>query len=295
MGMIKSGLIILASLILFISIFLGNIFLITSLSLDYNTINPELTKIATKIANNENSLTQKINTAYPKMTIDCENQTEIQLTNYSIPYEYLIPCSTVEKGPESIINETIQNIIKKSYNKEYDCKFSDCIKDTPLYLASNTYKNNLKSKFNKTLILSLALIIAIFFLVEKKRNSLTITGTAIILASLFLIKIDLPIKAFTKTIRLLSKINLTNDYLSELIPLLFLKTQTVFNISIAIGTMLIVLGIGLGLLKLLLNGKEKKFTKREVEEIVDKKLSKKPTTNWFSGLLKDKKASEKKV
>ena len=294
MGMIKSGLIVFISLILFISIFLGNIFLITSLSLDHDTINPELTKIVTKITNEQLNLNRLVNTQYPTLLNICKNQTEIYLANYSIPSSFSVPCDTVKTNPEEIINYTIHQIIEESYYKDYDCKFSECIKISPLYLASNTYRNNLKSKFNKTLILSLALITAIFLLVEKKKNSLIITGGAIILASLLLIKINLPIQTFIKTISFLAKINLTNDYISELIPLLFSKTQTVFNINIMLGTMLVVLGIGLGFLKLLTKGKEKKFTKREVEEIVDKKLSKNPTTDFFSKLFA-KKSSEKKA
>ena len=92
------------------------------------------------------------------------------------------------------------------------------------------------------------------------------------LATLPLIKIDYPIKIFSKTMGILPFTKQAGNYLSELLLLLFTKTQTVFNFSIALATMLIVLGIGLGFLKILT--KEKKFTKKDVEEIVEKKLSK---------------------
>ena len=273
---------------------MGNIFLITSLSLDHDTINPELTKIVTKITNEQLNLNQLVNTQYPTLLNICKNQTKIYLANYSIPSSFSVPCDTIEKNPEEIINYTIHQIIEESYYKDYDCKFSECTKSSPLYIISEANRNNLKSKFNKTLIFSIILIIIIFLLVEKKKNTLTVTGIILILAALPLTKIDFPIKLFTKTLGIVAKTNFINNDISNLILLMFSKTQTVFNVNIMLGTMLIVLGIGLGFLKLLTKGKEKKFTKREVEEIVDKKLSKNPTTDFFSKLFA-KKPSEKKA
>jgi len=294
MGMIKSGLILLASFILLISFLLGNIFLIASLSLDYDTINPELTEITTNIANTESNLNNTININYPLMLETCKNQTEIQLTNYSIPYNYSVPCDTIITGEKEILNYTINEIIKKAYYKKYECKFSDCLKVSPLYLTSETYKNNLKSKFKKTLTFSIILIIILFLLVEKKKNILTLTGIVLALSTIPLTKIYFPIKILSKGIEIAAKTKIVNSYPSELIGLLFTKTQSVFNINITIATMLIVVGIGLGFLKFITKGKEKKFTKKEVEDIVEKKLiDKEKIKEKFTNLLKSKKAKKK--
>jgi len=275
MGLIRSGLILFASCILIISLLLTNIFLITSLSLDYETISPKLIKITTTIANNEADLTRKIETNYQLMLKDCENKTILELTNYSIPYNYSIPCEIINESQEKIINHTIKKIIEKAYYKDYDCKFSECIKNSPLYLTSNEYKDKLNSKFKKTLIFSLVLIIIIFILTEKKRNTLILTGISLILATLPLAKVNIPINILSKIIGLASKIRIMDNYLSELITLLFSKTWTVFNFNITIGTMLIVVGAGIGLIKFFLYGKEKKYTKSDIENIVEKKLAQK--------------------
>jgi len=294
MGIFRGGLLILVSIMLFISILLGNIFLITSLSLDYETIQPKLIGITTNMANNEANLNQLLNINYHQILDDCKNQTEIYLTNYSINYNYKVPCETATKGSTEIANYTIEKIIEKAYYKDYDCKFTECIRESPLYIISETNKNKLKSNFNKALILSLILVAAIFVLVEKKRNTLIVTGIVIFLASLPLTKIDYPIKIFSKFMGIIPFTKTINDQLTELIILMFSYTQTIFNFNVALASMLIVLGIGLGLLHFLKHKGEKKFTKSEVEQIVDKRLNDNFIKEKFSKFIGNKKSKKKK-
>ena len=144
MGILRGGLLIFISTVLLISVLLASIFLTASLSLNYDILQPELTKITTGIANDQTDLANIISTSQPLMLKICRNQPEIQLTNFEIPYNYSINCDTVRMGPEEITSNAIEQIIKKAYYKDYDCKLSECIVTSPLYIISETNKNKLK-------------------------------------------------------------------------------------------------------------------------------------------------------
>jgi hypothetical protein len=229
MGLIRSGIVVLFSALLFLSLFLGNTFLTLSWSLEYETVQPHLTNL-TENTIKDLGIEKTITDNYEIMELYCENEEIYNLEN-EINIE--IPCSTIVQGPQQTIEYGIQKSIEKIYYQEYDCEFWDCIKttDSIFALVSETAKDYWNSKFYLTLITSIILFTLLIIFIESKKSALTITGALMIMASL----------PFRKTNWLIS--TLSEGKLTEIISLFFTRSYNVFLTMLIIGSIILLIGL----------------------------------------------------
>src|SRR3989339_762344 len=189
MGFIRSILLIGVSILLFLSLFIGNIFLTLSWSLEYETVKPQMISLVEDLANNE-GLFESVNKNFYSMTTYCQNNSEYVFAQEG--YTFVIPCENILLGPEEVIKYSIANLVMQMYYEEYDCNFWDCVKSTdkPFVLVSEKAKDYWKSKFYFVLMITIGLIILIFLLAEQKSNFTIILGGLIIFSSLPFMKIN---------------------------------------------------------------------------------------------------------
>lgn len=239
MGLIRGGLVFILGIFLLMSLIAGNIFLTLSLSSNPENLKEELASETGKLIESaaENALgigvEEAIDEILPELQSHCENNTEYVFSEQG--YTINIPCETVQKGKEAIIEEGISNIVDEIYEKEYECEsILECLSSSDpknsLYIISEEAKQEWKSKFNLTLFISIFLIVIMFFLVSQKIDLPIIVGFLIVLSSI-------PILGINKIISLL-------DFpFIKIIPLLFSASGFVFSIVFITGIALLTFGI----------------------------------------------------
>jgi len=296
MGLIRGGLLVIASVLLFLLFLAGNLFFAFNLSLDYNNVQTELKPIITDIVE-KNNLRQNINQEFWVMESYCQNNSEYVFSNENsgdFNYVFSIPCDVVSQGPESVIDYGINSLIEKSYYKDYNCNFWDCFKQKdPLFLFSKQAQDYWNSKFYLILSLSIVLIILIFLLAEKKSNFPVIIGSLLVLSSMLL---KLSSAFFLKLA--LSTLSFFTEFDSsfDMFNFVLVQLNSVILITFIIGIIILAIGIILKLFKVgfkisnifskLQKEDEgsKEISKEEVKEIVKKEVEK----------IKDIKKSKKK-
>ena len=262
MGFFKGSFLFIASVLLLISFLLGNIFLTLNMSLNYETLQSEFTPVVKDVAEKEFSISSVIvDEQFFLMELYCQNNSEFVFSESG--YTFVIPCDVVAKGSDAVIEEGINSLVNDIYYQDYDCNFWNCLdkSEVPYFLVSEKAKDYWKSKFYITLFVSFILIVLTFLLVEQKYNLLTLTGGLLIVSSLPLIKLE----------KILSLINY--KYVSDFIAIFFSKSYSVFLVSFILG--IIVLGIGIGLKFYMSDSFKKKFSRKEVKDIVKEEVSKK--------------------
>jgi len=239
MGLIRGGLALILGTVLLVSLIAGNIFLTLSLSSSPENLKEELASETGKLIESAAEdvlgirVEEVIDEVLPKLESHCENNTEYVFSEQG--YTITIPCETVQKGKDAIIEEGISDIVDEVYEKEYECEsILECISDpnlkNSLYFISEGAKQEWKSKFNLTLLVSTLLIVIMFFLVSQKIDLPIIVGFLIILSSL-------PILGINKIISFL-------DFpFIKIIPLLFSESDFVFLLGFVIGIALMTFGI----------------------------------------------------
>tara|TARA_Y100000034_G_scaffold41320_2_gene50841 strand:+ start:2497 stop:3291 length:795 start_codon:yes stop_codon:yes gene_type:complete len=262
MGFFKGGLLFIVSIVLLFSFLAGNIFLTLNMSLDYKILQSEFTPVIKDVAEKEFSISSVIvDEQFFLMELYCQNNSEYVFSESGYVFE--IPCDVVIKGSDAVIEEGINGLLEDIYYKDYECNFWNCLdkSEVPYFLVSEKAKEYWKSKFYLSLLVSVVLVILIFFLVEQKYNLFTLTGSLLIISSLPLIKLE----------RLSSFINYR--YVSDFLIVFFSKSYNVFLISFILG--IIILGVGIGLRFYMPNSIKKKFSKSDVKKIVKEEISKK--------------------
>ena len=262
MGFFKGTFLFIASIILLLSLLAGNIFLALSMSLNYETLQSEFTPVIKDVAEKEFGISSVIvDEQFLLMELYCQDNSEYVFSESGYVFE--IPCSIVDQGSDAVIEKGISDFADDIYYQDYECDFWDCFykSEVPYFLVSEKAKEYWKSKFYLSLLLSIILIIAIFFLVEQKYNLLTLIGSLLIISSLPLIKIE----------KLLSLIDY--KYISDFLIIFLNKSYNIFLISFILG--IIILGIGIGLRFYMPNLRKEKFSKSDVKTIVKEEISKK--------------------
>lgn len=274
MGMIRGGLFVTASALLFLLFLAGNVFLTLTWSLEYDTIQPELASVVENIAENQINLDEVINENYEIMKLYCQNNSEYVFNEQG--YTFVVPCPVIFQGSGAIIQHSTNTLIEEFYYKEYDCGFWECIKKVnigePFVLVSEKAKDYWNSKFYLALVASLILIVLMFFLIETKHSLFIIVGSLSIISSL----------PFMKLNWLLSFIS--DESFLQFFTIFFTKAYNVFLISFIIGLALLGVGIGLKFFNVgfkisdLLSKKGKikgDVSRKDVKEIVKEEISKK--------------------
>jgi len=194
MGFIRGSLLVLVCILLFISLLLSGIFLTLSLSLRYENVQKELVSVVKELTDDnfglieeEFNLTERMDEAQKFMEKHCQNESSYVFSEGG--YTFVLPCDILEEIPETpgtLVEKGIETIVEEIYYKEYDCGFWDCFDESelPLFLVSEKAKNYWEEKFYFTVIAFAVLVVLIFFLVERKQNTLIVVGPVMVLSSI---------------------------------------------------------------------------------------------------------------
>jgi len=231
MGIIRGGLFVVLSVLFFTSLLIGNTLLTLNLSLDYETIKPEITFVVKELIEKESSFENVIDEVYPAMELYCQNNSEFVFSEQG--QTFVISCEAISQGKDSIIEEGINNAVENIYYKEYDCDFWNCLgeQELPLFLISEKAKNYWQTKFCYVFLISLILIVLMFIFISSKTNLPLVIGSLLIVSSLPFMKLKSIISYFS------------DNNLFELFAIFFSKSYFVFLIVLVIG--IIILGLGI--------------------------------------------------
>ena len=275
MGFFRGGLVFILGILLFFSFLAMNSFFILQSSLKYENVKEGLYPLIVSVPGSGvgNVVPKEIlgNSNLTKATEDalriaksyCKNQNN---TNYAFNYQGYnlnISCDTVANAtkPQEVINKTFDDAVYNIYYKEYDCNFWSCFSKTglPFFLVSEKARDYWKQKFYFSLIASLILIALMLLFIEQKINTPIIVGTLLTLSAFPLLKL----KDFLYF--------LAGD-LSSLINLFLSTTRSVFLFSLVLGLVLIAAGIGMRIF--MPETLKKKFSAKDVKEIVKEEIAK---------------------
>jgi len=238
MGFIRGSLLIIVSILLFLSFLLGNAFLTLNLSLDYENVQPKLVSAIKDVIEKEINLVGEIEEEFGFMESYCQNNSKF-VFSYS-EYSFEIPCEVVAEGLEAVVDYQINAFVEEVYYEDYECDFWDCIKETeyPFFLVSAKAKNYWGEKFYFSLIAAVIFIALTFFLVEHKTNSPILVGSLLAISALPFIKLDWIL-------------SFMNKYILGFLTIFFTKAHTVFLISLISGVVIFGIGIILKFFNLL--------------------------------------------
>ena len=183
MGIIRGTLVTLLTIVLFLSLLSSAVLLTMTLSLSYDTAQPEVAEVVADIIANETSIGDQIDEDLQGMQIYCMNHTDI-VREYA-DHVLTIPCDTVLNGSEEIIDHAVEEIVEDNYYSEFDCIGSECITDyEPLFLFSERSREYWKGWFYSALTLSLILMALILVVMEERDSFPFLVGIVSLVVSL---------------------------------------------------------------------------------------------------------------
>ena len=293
MGMIRGGLLVLISVLLFISFLLTGVFGTLNSSLNYDNVQPKINPIIKEFVQEKVDL-KIIKENYSTLKTHCNNNTsEYEYKDQETNNTFVIPCDTITQGPDAIIDYEINYLGEKFYYEDYSCKFWGCFKEvkTPFFLVSQHAKDYWKTKYYFMLFISALLIGLVFLLVENKINFPILAGILLATSSILVAGLDTIGKMIAKV--LLSSIklaveSLSSINLSSLTAIFFSSANNVSLVGFILGLILIALGIFLKLLKTGFKIKEL-FSKINSETEDKTPLTKKQSPKTKKKVSKDKK------
>ncbi len=181
MGFFKNSSLIFISIILFISLLLGDITLILSLSINYDSLHETFYPVIKEIVEKQ----------VPNNTIEIMQEACKLKSNFSFKYNesnmsILIPCDKINLGKQEVIDYSINKFLEKIYYDSYECGFWKCITTfkNPFVLVSAKAKDYWMNRFHILFIISLILIGLLFFLIKQKLNFLILVGILILISSI---------------------------------------------------------------------------------------------------------------
>ncbi|MBU2615725.1 MAG: hypothetical protein KKC19_01335 [Nanoarchaeota archaeon] len=282
MGFFRGGTLAIVCLLLFLSTLSLLTFSTLKSSSSYENINEELSNKILNIPENpakeqisENpfieegiKIRNKANQTIPLINEHCNIA-----QNYTFIYEentFVISCSEI--NTENIIAEKITSkFIEDAYYKDYGCSFWSCLikGETAYYLISNQARDYWSGKFNFVLISTLVLAGIAFILVEQRVNWPIIVGSTTILASVTLFKIQGVVYKiiFSKNIK-------GTSYIKEII---FSKSASTFTFAITLG--IVIIGVGIYLRFFHSDLIEKRFSEKDVKNIIREEKAKENLQN----------------
>ena len=239
MGVIRSILLVFVSVLLFVSLLAGGLFLTFSLSLDYDNVKTGISSVVQELNINGMTVQGVMEDVYPLMQLYCAigNNSEYVFKDDTFSKTFVIPCYVVPEGSQAIVNYGLNNFVEQVYYEDYDCSFWDCLEKTgsPLFLISAKAQSYWNSKFYFSLFVIIILIGLSFLLVEKKSNSFILSGILIIVSSFPFMKLESIISLFS------------DNYLSGILTVFFSEASDVFWIMLVSGIVFLVMGIFLKL------------------------------------------------
>lgn len=233
MGVIKSFLLVVASVLLFVSLLAGNLFLTLSWSLEYENVEAQFSSSMKDLVVGEIDLDDIMSNQIPFMESHCQNNSEFVFNDPTTGHTFQVPCDVITQGPDAIVEYGSKSFIEEIYYQEYDCGFWDCFEKSeyPLFLLSQKAKNYWDGKVYLMLLVSLLLVGSMFFLVDKKTSLLIIPGSLLIVSSLPFMKLDGLISFFS------------GKPFIDFLAVFFTESYSVFLISLIAGIVLLAAGI----------------------------------------------------
>ncbi len=282
MGIIRGGLFIFVCILLFISLIVGGVFLILSLSLSYENVNSNFKEILKNQKISDSGVETMIEEVYPSMIESCANSEFIEYADSNI--NITIPCSVVNQGSPAVIDYGYDAVTKEVYYRQYECKFFDCF-DNPngsLVIISNHGRTYWLNKFFISSIIILIILLILFFLAHKKYNFFIFSGIVFILSSFVLLNIQkflIPIIKTTLNISTQQLNQLGEVSLDTILNLFFAKSPSVFIMFFIVGIIFIVIGVlirlwilSYGVSKFFGIGKNSNSANKKIKEL-EKKVS----------------------
>ncbi len=192
MGFVRSSFFVIASVLLFFSFLALNTFWILDSSLEYDNVHPALVSAANDFIKEELNLIDKIGDNFMFMKLYCQNNSDFVFSDPETGFVFEISCDSINKGVEEVINEGISDFVDKVYYKDYECSFLNCFKeaDVPFFLVSEKAKNYWHKNSYFALIISVFLILLMFFLIEKKTSLPFVVGGLMMLSALPFVKLN---------------------------------------------------------------------------------------------------------
>ena len=229
--MIRGGLVTLLTIVLFITLLCSAGFLTITMSLNFNAVKPKIVSTVDDIIRNQTDVAEQIDNDLVDMQIHCQNNTEF-VREYT-GYVFEIPCETISQGTEEIVKYTVNDLVERVYYQDYDCKLRDCFsqEENVFFLFSKHSQNYWRGWFWKSLIISILLVVGLFFLMMDRFSLPFLVGIITIIVSL-------PFLGFGKLLGLV-----TGWEYAMVLALFFTKAYTTFVIYFVAGIVLI--GIGL--------------------------------------------------
>ncbi|MBU2052778.1 MAG: hypothetical protein ABIG28_02275 [archaeon] len=279
MGVLRGGALFVITVLLFWSLFVGNLFLTMNLSLDYDVVKPELVSVISAVLGDKLNFWEEVDARLGEMNLYCENNsgnTEFVFSSGQ-GQTFAVPCEVISQGSQAIMNYSIESFVEKGYYADYDCDFLDCLKEVnmeqPFVLVSAKAKDYWKSKFYFSLIVSFILIVLVLFLVEQKFNMPVVVGVLMITSSLSFMKINWILSFFS------------NEIYAQMFSIFFSKSYSVFLIMFILGIVVLAFGIVLRFFKFgfwiseligrfVKKGDESKIVRKEVKN--EKPVTEKP-------------------
>ncbi len=279
MGFIRSGIVFILAIALFLGLFVGNLFLTLNWSLDYNHVSPYIQNISNDLAQSSGAKAIILQEYNSKNSL-CNSQNKTSLNFSFNEEEIIVPCEEVNNGAKSVIEYVINESVPLYYYKNYNCSLIDCVQkeNQPLALVSQNAKDYWGKQFYSVIILCLIAFGLLFIFVKEKHNAFVLAGIMTIFSAI-------PFRQITWILSLLP------DLLPfKIIPIFFTEAGSVFTFMLILGIILISLGIGIkffdwgmkldGLIRKTFKrkDKEKKIEKEEeikteeINEIVEKKV-----------------------
>lgn len=196
MGVIRGGLFVIASVLLFTAMLAGGTFLTFEKSLEYSIVQPELTSVLTELVNQNFNLDEELASNKELIELTCQNNTKYSFATEFIDTPLKIPCDQLTIDSTNITELMISNLVEENYNKQYDCKFFDCFDsvdstDSVFFLVSAHARDYWKAKFYWIFSFSLILIAVMFVLIENRVNLPIVVGSLLIIAALPFAKLNL--------------------------------------------------------------------------------------------------------
>jgi hypothetical protein len=255
MGVLRGGLLVIVSVLFLLCLVVQGFLLTVYFSLDYNTVNPKLSSVASELLEKQ-GISSKVNSSF--------------------------------------VQEQVSKMVEEKYYGIYDCNFFDCIQKTnePFSLVSKHSQDYWKTKFFSSLIVFLVLALIIFLLVEHKSNFFILSSVLLAISSLAFLKLDIVMSTILKPFFSVSERlgDLPFSSFLELFSVFLVRSPLVFSLFLAIaislfaiGLIMKLFGIGFEISELIekISGwfKKKKeasvVTKNEIQPVVQVKTPKK--------------------
>lgn len=216
----RGGLLVVISVLLFVVFLAGNVLWTLDKSLDYEILKPELVSVVTDVIENQINVSEVVGDEFAMMEEYCENNSDYVFTYDESETVIELPCEAVEKGPDAVVDQVVENFVEDVYEGR--------VAESPFDFSK--LNDSIHSYFYLALIVALAMFVLIFFLAEAKSNAFIIVGSLLLISALPLIKIE----SFFSWIPF--------DF-AEYLIVFFSKASSIFWISFITGLIILAVGI----------------------------------------------------